>query len=133
MTGVSDPKPKPLEPSGIRPRSNANPAGSGFARRGWIPATTPEYHQQLWGLLTIAPALFLILALTLYPVAYSLWLSLLEKHSFFPQQKFIGLENYFYLWKDAEFWIQPLAGDGLFRVDDPIPGDPGGGGRPHSE
>jgi multiple sugar transport system permease protein len=104
MTGVST-EPKRLEPSGGRPRSNAKPAGPGFARRGgWIPATTPERHQQLWGLLTIAPALFLILALTLYPVAYSLWLSLLEKHSFFPQQRFIGLENYFYLWNDPEFW-----------------------------
>lgn len=104
MTGVST-EPKRLEPSGARPRFNANPAGPGFARRGgWIPATTPERHQQLWGLLTIAPALFLILALTLYPVAYSLWLSLLEKHSFFPQQRFIGLENYFYLWNDPEFW-----------------------------
>jgi len=110
MTGVSDPKPKPLEPSGIRPRPNGNPAGPGLARRGWFPATTPERHQQLWGLLTIAPALFLILTLTLYPVAYSIWLSLLEKHSFFPQQKFIGLENYFYLWKDQEFWTSLWLG-----------------------
>jgi multiple sugar transport system permease protein len=54
--------------------------------------------------LTISPALILILGLTLYPVAYSIWLSLLEKHSFFPQERFVGLENYFYLWKDAEFW-----------------------------
>ena len=104
MTGVFT-EPKRSEPSGARPRSNAKPAGPGFVRRGgWIPATTPERHQQLWGLLTIAPALLLILALTLYPVAYSLWLSLLEKHSFFPQQRFIGLENYFYLWNDPEFW-----------------------------
>jgi multiple sugar transport system permease protein len=56
------------------------------------------------GLLTIGPALFLILALTVYPVGYSLWLSLLEKHSFFPEQRFVGLENYVYLWGDAEFW-----------------------------
>jgi multiple sugar transport system permease protein len=54
--------------------------------------------------LTIAPALALILGLTLYPVAYSIWLSLLEKHSFFPEQRFIGLENYTYLWGDPEFW-----------------------------
>ncbi len=56
------------------------------------------------GVLAIAPGLALILALTLYPVAYSIWLSLLEKHSFFPQQRFIGLENYVYLWGDEEFW-----------------------------
>lgn len=59
---------------------------------------------QVTGLLAIAPGLVLILALILYPVAYSLWLSLLEKHSFFPDQRFIGLDNYVYLWGDAEFW-----------------------------
>ncbi|OGP78351.1 MAG: hypothetical protein A2V86_01450 [Deltaproteobacteria bacterium RBG_16_49_23] len=56
------------------------------------------------GYLTISPALILILALTLYPVAYSIWLSLLDKHSFFPQERFVGLENFFYLWTDSEFW-----------------------------
>ena len=60
--------------------------------------------QQVTGLLTIAPGFFLILALTIYPVGYSVWLSLLEKHSFFPEQRFIGLDNYIYLWSDAEFW-----------------------------
>ncbi len=61
-------------------------------------------REQIIGLTTIAPALFLILALTLYPVVYSIWLSLLEKHSFFPQERFIALENYIYLWHDPEFW-----------------------------
>jgi multiple sugar transport system permease protein len=64
----------------------------------------PKVTQQVTGLLTIAPGLFLILALTIYPVGYSIWLSLLEKHSFFPDQRFIGLDNYIYLWSDAEFW-----------------------------
>jgi multiple sugar transport system permease protein len=65
----------------------------------------PKVTHQVTGLLTIAPGLFLILALTVYPVGYSIWLSLLEKHSFFPEQRFIGLDNYIYLWSDAEFWI----------------------------
>jgi multiple sugar transport system permease protein len=64
----------------------------------------PKHRGQLAGYLTISPALILILALTLYPVAYSIWLSLLEKHSFFPQERFVGLENFFYLWTDPEFW-----------------------------
>jgi multiple sugar transport system permease protein len=68
------------------------------------------WRQQLTGLLTIAPALVLILGLILYPVAYSIWLSLLEKHSFFPQQRFIGLENYLYLWGDSEFWTSLWLG-----------------------
>jgi multiple sugar transport system permease protein len=78
------------------------PSISRWAR--WIPTTKPKRREQLAGVLTISPALILILGLTLYPVAYSIWLSLLEKHSFFPQERFVGLENYFYLWKDAEFW-----------------------------
>lgn len=73
-----------------------------------LPAAAPRRRrfarERVVGLLTIAPALILILSLTLYPVAYSIWLSLLEKHSFFPQEKFIGLENYLYLWGDEEFW-----------------------------
>lgn len=69
-----------------------------------MPITRPRRREQLVGYLTITPALLLILALILYPVAYSIWLSLLEKHSFFPQERFIGLENYLYLLKDEEFW-----------------------------
>jgi len=66
------------------------------SRRAW--------RQRIAGILIISPALLLILGLILYPVAYSVWLSLLEKHSFFPQERFIGLENYVYLWSDPEFW-----------------------------
>lgn len=73
-------------------------------RQGRVSRSQHERQQQLVGLLAITPALFLIMALTLYPIAYSIWLSLLEKHSFFPQERFIGLENYFYLWRDEEFW-----------------------------
>jgi multiple sugar transport system permease protein len=62
------------------------------------------WGQQVTGILTISPAFLLILGLILYPVGYSIWLSLLEKHSFFPQEKFVGLDNYFYLWQDEEFW-----------------------------
>lgn len=68
------------------------------------PLRRQRWGQQTAGILTIAPAFVLILGLILYPVAYSIWLSLLEKHSFFPQEKFIGLENYLYLWTDEEFW-----------------------------
>ena len=105
MNGPSDGEPQPMAPSRVRPRSGFITAEPGVARRaGWIPVTRPKRREQLAGLLTIAPAFLLILALTLYPVAYSIWLSLLEKHSFFPQERFVGLENYFYLWTDPEFW-----------------------------
>jgi multiple sugar transport system permease protein len=52
----------------------------------------------------VAPALLLIGALILYPVAYAGWLSLHEKHSFFPAQRFVGLANYVDIAGDQEFW-----------------------------
>jgi multiple sugar transport system permease protein len=111
MTGASDLEPQPVAPSGVRRRSGVVPAEPDFAPRTHrIPATRPRHRQQLVGLLTIAPALALILALIVYPVAYSLWLSLLEKHSFFPQERFIGFENYMYLWSDSEFWTSLWLG-----------------------
>ncbi len=74
------------------------------------PAQGQPWRQQFIGFLVVLPALLLILGLILYPVAYSVWLSLLEKHSFFPQERFIGLENYIYLWSDPEFWTSLWLG-----------------------
>jgi multiple sugar transport system permease protein len=74
------------------------------------PTPGRPWRQQLTGFLVVFPALALILGLIVYPVAYSIWLSLLEKHSFFPQQRFIGLENYVYLWGDEEFWTSLWLG-----------------------
>ena len=58
----------------------------------------------LLGLLGILPALVLIAVLILYPVAYAVWLSLFDKHSFFPGERWIGLGNYARLIRDPEFW-----------------------------
>jgi multiple sugar transport system permease protein len=74
------------------------------------PLRGQPWRQQLIGFLVVLPALALILGLILYPVAYSIWLSLLEKHSFFPQERFIGLDNYVYLWGDEEFWTSLWLG-----------------------
>ena len=56
------------------------------------------------GLLLILPAVLLLACLTLYPVFYGIWLSLHEKHSFFPQQEFVWFSNYLYLLNDQDFW-----------------------------
>lgn len=56
------------------------------------------------GLLLLLPALAVLLSLTIYPVGYGIWLSLFNKHSFFPQQSFVGLDNYVYLMTDKLFW-----------------------------
>jgi multiple sugar transport system permease protein len=111
MNGPSDDEPQPMASSVVGPQSSVINAEPVFARqRDWIPITKPKRREQLTGYLTIAPAFILILGLTLYPVAYSIWLSLLEKHSFFPQERFVGLENYFYLSKDPEFWTSLWLG-----------------------
>jgi multiple sugar transport system permease protein len=56
------------------------------------------------GLLLVLPALLLLCALTVYPVAYGIWISFFNKHSFFPEQSFIGLANYAAVFADEEFW-----------------------------
>jgi multiple sugar transport system permease protein len=105
MNSIPDPERRSAGSSKARSTFDFIAAKLGITRRAeWTPLTKPKRREQLTGFLTITPALVLILGLTLYPVAYSIWLSLLEKHSFFPQERFVGLENYFYLWKDPEFW-----------------------------
>ena len=56
------------------------------------------------GILLVLPALLLLAALTLYPVAYGIWISFFNKHSFFPEQNFVGLANYAAVFGDEEFW-----------------------------
>lgn len=56
------------------------------------------------GFLLILPALLLLATLTLYPVGYGFWLSLHAKHALFPQETFVGIDNYLYLFRDPEFW-----------------------------
>jgi len=109
VNGTSGLKPQPVASSGLRPDVIAA-RSRGTRWPDWIPVTKPKRREQLAGYLTIIPAFALILGLTLYPVAYSIWLSLLEKHSFFPQERFIGIANYLYLWKDPEFWTSLWLG-----------------------
>ncbi len=56
------------------------------------------------GWLLVLPALLLLCALTVYPVAYGIWISFFNKHSFFPEQSFIGFANYLAVFADEEFW-----------------------------
>jgi multiple sugar transport system permease protein len=60
--------------------------------------------EQAAGLLLVLPAVLLLTALTIYPVLYGAWISAFNKHSFFPQQTFVGLGNYVYVLSDPEFW-----------------------------
>ncbi len=65
---------------------------------------------QKTGIILIAPSIFLICSLLVYPVLYGVWLSFFKKHSFFPEQKFVGLANYAYLMKNSEFWMSVWYG-----------------------
>ena len=56
------------------------------------------------------PALLLLVALTLYPVLYGVWISFFNKHSFFPQQTWVGFDNYLYILRDPEFWASVWRG-----------------------
>ncbi|MFH1243354.1 MAG: sugar ABC transporter permease [Pseudomonadota bacterium] len=62
------------------------------------------------GVILIAPSIFLVCSLLVYPVMYGVWLSLFKKHSFFPDQTFVGLANYIYLMKDPDFWMSVWYG-----------------------
>lgn len=106
MDNLSNPQRRQAAPAASDSQMEAVGAGHRLMRVAgdFFSVSKGERSEQVAGYLTIAPALFLILGLALYPVGYSIWLSLLEKHSFFPQQRFIGLENYIYLWSDPEFW-----------------------------
>jgi multiple sugar transport system permease protein len=56
------------------------------------------------GWLLVLPALVLLCALTLYPVAYGIWISFFDKHSFFPGERFVAAGNYLAVLGDEEFW-----------------------------
>lgn len=74
---------------------------------GAMPRVAParlRLPEWLTGVLLILPAIALLLLLTCYPVLYGVWISFFNKHSFFPQQTFVGLDNYLFLLRDPQFW-----------------------------
>ncbi|MBE9543162.1 MAG: sugar ABC transporter permease [Proteobacteria bacterium] len=69
-----------------------------------------KLNSQKAGILLIAPSVLLICSLLVYPVLYGAWLSLFKKHSFFPDQRFVGIDNYIYLMKNSDFWMSVWYG-----------------------
>ena len=71
------------------------------ARRSW------RRHATGWAF--TAPALVILAAFLLYPIAYSLWLSLHEWDGYTPRwNAFVGVENYRALAGDEVFWRATL-------------------------
>jgi multiple sugar transport system permease protein len=75
-----------------------------LAKAGSVQPRALRLSEQATGLLLVLPAVLLLCALTLYPVLYGAWISTFNKHSFFPEQTFVGLGNYAYVLSDPEFW-----------------------------
>src|SRR5262245_1807262 len=79
--------------------------GMGGGTNAMASASRPRrVSAALTGLVLVLPAVVLLLGLTLYPVVYGAWISAFNKHSFFPEQTFVGLANYAYVLSDPGFW-----------------------------
>src|SRR5262245_3464997 len=89
---------------------------------GVLDATPPRRHGRPWwrgpaaaGWAFVGPSVALLAVFTLYPLAYSLWLSLHDRHLFGKDAAFIGLGNFQRLASSAEFW-SALWNGGVFSV-----------------
>jgi multiple sugar transport system permease protein len=80
-------------------------AAQAAARTGGVARRRrPLSRPAVLGLLGVGPSLLLIGGLVLYPVGYAVWLSFLDKHAFFPAERWVGLGNYVEIVRDPEFW-----------------------------
>lgn len=66
-------------------------------------------------LLFVLPALSLMLLVALYPLASTLWLSLLDEFPIFHISRFVGFSHYVTLWHDPRFW-QSLGNTVYFTI-----------------
>ena len=73
-------------------------------RRRARPNRPRRLPESTWGYLLILPAVLLVLGLILYPVVYSGWLSLHNKHAYLPLETFVGFGNFASMFGDGEFW-----------------------------
>jgi multiple sugar transport system permease protein len=62
------------------------------------------------GIALLLPALALVLAFTIFPVGYNLWLGFFAKHSLRPAATWVGLGNYADILWDPEFWRSVYLG-----------------------
>jgi multiple sugar transport system permease protein len=61
--------------------------------------------REAWiGLGLLLPSAALVLAFTIFPVAYNVWLGFYAKHSLRPTRTWVGLENYVQILADPDFW-----------------------------
>ena len=79
------------------------PGAGAAARRGLArPSPFSAWAERHIGWLLAAPAVLLILALTAYPLAYSLWVSFVNYDFLVPGHAFVGLRNFAQVIADPE-------------------------------
>jgi multiple sugar transport system permease protein len=69
-----------------------------------LPASGARRREALVGLGLFLPSAVLVLAFTLFPVAYNVWLGFHAKHSLRPATTWVGLANYAQILADPDFW-----------------------------
>lgn len=86
-------------------------AGGAVAREGFAQTSAlSAWAERHVGWLLAAPAVLLILALTLYPLAYSLWVSFVNYDFLVPGHAFVGLRNF------AQVIADPIARSSLLTT-----------------
>jgi multiple sugar transport system permease protein len=83
----------------------AVPAQRGATRRHRVAISEGKRQERRLGWLLCAPAAFVMVAVTAYPILYSIWLSLQRYDLKFPEdRKFIGLANYATVLSNGYWW-----------------------------
>jgi multiple sugar transport system permease protein len=81
------------------------PVAEAPARKGKPPLSEGKRAERRLGLLLCAPAAIVMLAVTGWPIIYSIWLSLQRYDLRFPDQRqFVGLDNYIAVLSDGYWW-----------------------------
>jgi multiple sugar transport system permease protein len=81
------------------------PAQRTTRRGGRAPLSEGKRQERKLGWLLCAPAAIVMVAVTAYPILYSLWLSLQRYDLKFPQDReFVGLENYVTVLSNNYWW-----------------------------
>jgi multiple sugar transport system permease protein len=88
-------------PAGTNP-AGTNPAGTNPARTVLTSDAASQRRLAYW---LIAPAVFLMLAVTAYPIVYAVWLSLHRYNLASPADtRFVGFDNYATILTDKYWW-----------------------------
>jgi multiple sugar transport system permease protein len=94
----------------------AVPLGSKKSKRGPSRTTDKTRAERKLGLMLCAPAVFVMLLVTLYPIGYAVVLSLQTKDLRFPDESgFVGLDNYAAVLR-SDLWWQDLFNNAFITI-----------------